>query len=29
MPVVYKPNPRNIEHQEKIEQLEAKVQRYV
>ncbi|KAK2755194.1 kinetochore protein mis13 [Colletotrichum kahawae] len=27
VPVVYKPNPRNIEHQEKIEQLEAKVKR--
>ncbi|KAK1995477.1 hypothetical protein LX36DRAFT_659624 [Colletotrichum falcatum] len=26
-PVVYKPNPRNIEHQEKIEQLEQKVKR--
>ncbi|TDZ27374.1 Kinetochore protein mis13 [Colletotrichum spinosum] len=26
-PVVYKPNPRNIEHQQKIEQLEEKVKR--
>ncbi|OHE91561.1 hypothetical protein CORC01_13158 [Colletotrichum orchidophilum] len=26
-PVVYLPNPRNIEHQEKIEQLEQKVKR--
>ncbi|KAK2065448.1 hypothetical protein LY76DRAFT_611407 [Colletotrichum caudatum] len=25
--VIYKPNPRNIEHQEKIEQLEQKVKR--
>nr|XP_036589356.1 kinetochore protein mis13 [Colletotrichum truncatum]KAF6801361.1 kinetochore protein mis13 [Colletotrichum truncatum] len=27
VPVVYKPNPRNIEHQQKIEQLEEKVKR--
>ncbi|KAK1593188.1 Mis12-Mtw1 protein family-domain-containing protein [Colletotrichum navitas] len=26
-PVIYKPNPRNIEHQQKIEQLEQKVKR--
>ncbi|WQF88704.1 Putative kinetochore-associated protein Dsn1/Mis13 [Colletotrichum destructivum] len=26
-PVVYQPNPRNIEHQQKIEQLEQKVKR--
>ncbi|KAF6832848.1 mis12-mtw1 family protein [Colletotrichum plurivorum] len=26
-PVVYKPNPRNIEHQQKIEQLEEKVKK--